>query len=165
MDSAGRIIVSLPYVDERSDPLSWVMLIKIVGHTNHTPGDKKHIGNMPLSLGIRNFIADRIRDGLDVQAVSRLFKERSSDLQKAIRHGRPGSGKFTLHFQGIRDSLATRDDIYNIWRQVVKGSQILHNNVSRSLELCHAKLLRSGCFTCAIDQEESDENGLGQMIG
>ncbi|CAG8727953.1 20885_t:CDS:2, partial [Racocetra persica] len=50
------------------------MIIKYKLHSNHTPGSDNDIGTLRLSKQIQNYIAQRMRDGLDVKAIE-VIKE------------------------------------------------------------------------------------------
>ncbi|CAG8739090.1 40829_t:CDS:2 [Gigaspora margarita] len=85
---------------------------------NHAPGSDDDIGNLRLSNEVRNWIADRIRDGLNV-----------------------------------KDHIVTRDDIYNICKEVIKEYQIKHSIEEQNL-------------TCAIPQPEGNsEHDIGKLFG
>lgn len=46
------------------------MTIKYTPHTNHLPGSIEDIKNLRLSKEVRNWIADRIRDGLNIKGIN-----------------------------------------------------------------------------------------------
>ncbi|CAG8522987.1 10308_t:CDS:2 [Dentiscutata heterogama] len=58
------------------------MIIKYTSHSNHILGSDNNIGTLRLSKQIRDYIAQRMRDGLDVKTISQIFRMRAHDLDK-----------------------------------------------------------------------------------
>ncbi|CAG8841498.1 19078_t:CDS:2, partial [Gigaspora margarita] len=122
------------------------MIIKYTSHSNHIPGSDNDIGALRLSKQIQDYIAQRMRDCLDVKAISQIFRKRAHDLDKIW------SQREHLKAVQIRDHLITYDDICNVWKE--------------SLNLWQHKLLENNDLTCAIAQPESNNNeDKGQLFG
>ncbi|CAG8820633.1 24386_t:CDS:2, partial [Cetraspora pellucida] len=58
------------------------MIIKYTPYLNHTPGSDNDIETLRLSKQIQNYIAQQMRDGLDVKAISRFFRKQAYNLDK-----------------------------------------------------------------------------------
>ncbi|CAG8486038.1 15948_t:CDS:2 [Dentiscutata heterogama] len=136
------------------------MTIKYTHHTNHIPGSNNDIGNLRISNEVRNWIADRIRDGLNVKGIHRLFQKRARDISKIWQEH---DKKNAVH---IRDNLVTRDDIYNIWKEVIKESQMKHTVEEQSIEMWRIDLSQNGDLTCTIPRsEENGKHDKGKLFG
>ncbi|RIB02136.1 hypothetical protein C2G38_2050289 [Gigaspora rosea] len=94
------------------------MIVKYIPHSSHIPGSVKDIRTLRISQEVREWIANHIQSRLNVSGISQLFQKRARDMEKAWQERKPDD------IVKIRDHLIIRDDIYNIWKEIVMEENV-----------------------------------------
>ncbi|CAG8831397.1 22578_t:CDS:2, partial [Racocetra persica] len=80
------------------------------------------IGTLKLSDKVCTWIAERLRDGLNIKGINQIFKKKSQEMDNIWTNRNQETAVL------IKDFLVIQDDIYNIWKDVALEEQIKHKS-------------------------------------